>query len=169
MCPEGARHGDDALRGIRRRLREVVLAIPSDKGVYAVCFYLKEEARITSRTGRRLASVGPGLVLYVGSAGGPGGLRARLSRHLAGEHDGCWWHVDCISRAADEVVFVYYKVGQHGTASEDALSESLLSLPQLRPLYGIGNTDSREPHTFICSCVTPVVKALRSLGGVVLT
>jgi Uri superfamily endonuclease len=42
----------------------------------------------------------PGIYVYVGSAFGPGGLRARLGHHLAPEHPN-HWHIDYLSQKAD--------------------------------------------------------------------
>ncbi|MGC9523845.1 MAG: GIY-YIG nuclease family protein, partial [Anaerolineae bacterium] len=43
-----------------------------------------------------------GTYLYVGSAWGPGGLRARLSRHLRGSPK-VRWHVDYLRAHADPI------------------------------------------------------------------
>ncbi len=166
MCPEEAPRGDDALRGIRRRLDEVIKALPQERGVYALCFRLDREVNITSRSGKVIASVGPGLVLYVGSAGGPGGLRARLSRHLMGASR-CWWHVDCVSGAASSVKFVFYVTGSSGVESEDSLARRLAGLSSLRPIGRVGATDASEPHMFICYDEDSVIAALMPLGKLI--
>jgi Uri superfamily endonuclease len=50
------------------------------------------------RLGRFLFS--QGYYLYAGSARGPGGLSARLGRHLAGDKP-LWWHIDYLRQQAD--------------------------------------------------------------------
>ena len=53
----------------------------------------------------------PGVYVYVGSALGPGGLRARLSRYMAGtgsQH----WHIDYLLSAADVLGAVVRGDGQ---------------------------------------------------------
>lgn len=42
--------------------------------------------------------LGPGLVRYYGSARGPGGLRARVRRHLDREGRRDHWHIDTLTR-----------------------------------------------------------------------
>lgn len=77
----------------------------SAKGTYAL---ILESARLA-----RLA-VGPsgsidlcvGFYVYVGSALGPGGLRARVGRHL-GPTRAVHWHIDYLKRAA-HIVEVWY-------------------------------------------------------------
>lgn len=166
MCPEGALRGSDALRGIRRRPEGVVDALPSCKGVYAICFRLDRPVSVVGRRGKVLGSVGPGLVLYVGSAGGPGGLRSRISRHFLGA-DRCWWHVDCISMAAALVEFIFYRVGGSGVKAEDELAGRLMELDALRPMGMLGATDSERPHMFMCSDKGAVLSLLRSLGTLI--
>jgi len=90
LCPEGAA-GDEPLRGSGRRP-----LLPAEKGVYAVCFRLGGPVEIRDRRGRALAKAEAGYLIYVGSAGGPGGIRARVSRHLRGPQR-LWWHIDSVS------------------------------------------------------------------------
>jgi Uri superfamily endonuclease len=76
-----------------------------EPGTYALGFSLPRAARIRAGAlGER--ELGPGVFVYVGSAFGPGGLRARVMRHLRGaakRH----WHVDSLRAvAAPEIVAV---------------------------------------------------------------
>jgi Uri superfamily endonuclease len=48
----------------------------------------------------------PGFYAYVGSAFGPGGLRARLNHHLSPEHRN-HWHIDYLSQKANLVEIWY--------------------------------------------------------------
>ncbi|BES82251.1 hypothetical protein PABY_18180 [Pyrodictium abyssi] len=69
-----------------------------EKGVYVLVFVLQEGYR--GLVGRRLeARLGPGAYAYVGSAWGPGGLRARLCRHLYGRRGRMHWHIDYLAAA----------------------------------------------------------------------
>ena len=79
------------------RLTEVTLhSLPREPGTYALALRLDEIHHLV------IGALGPwtfpaGCYLYVGSAWGPGGLRARLSRHLRGDgrpH----WHIDVLRR-----------------------------------------------------------------------
>jgi len=65
-------------------------------GTYIVWLYLDRARRI------RVGSLGvvtfePGHYAYVGSAFGPGGIRARLGRHFR-RHKKTRWHIDYLSR-----------------------------------------------------------------------
>lgn len=64
----------------------------SRPGSYALV--LESPSRATTRVGRwgRL-ELGVGYYVYVGSAFGPGGVRARVSRHLR-EEKRSHWHID---------------------------------------------------------------------------
>ncbi len=73
------------------------------RGYYVVVFVLGEG--FSGRLGGRSVELEPGVYAYVGSAFGPGGLAARLRRHLCGERRRLWWHIDWLlsSRGASVV------------------------------------------------------------------
>lgn len=79
-------------------------ALPAGPGTYLLIFRVTREQTVTAgRLGE--IDLAPGLLGYVGSAHGPGGLRARVGRHLRGDgrpH----WHVDAL-RAALPVTAVW--------------------------------------------------------------
>ncbi len=65
-------------------------------GLYVLLFELVEEYR--GPLGRRgLVDLPAGVYAYVGSAWGPGGLAARLRRHLCRGARRLWWHIDYLS------------------------------------------------------------------------
>jgi Uri superfamily endonuclease len=65
---------------------------PIAKGVYALILRLDRDRHIQiGRLGRFRFSAGA--YVYVGSAWGPGGLAARISRHLRADKT-CRWHID---------------------------------------------------------------------------
>lgn len=70
-------------------------SLPIGPGTYALIFRLSGAADLPiGRLGTFAFT--PGWYAYVGSAHGPGGLRARLSRHLrAGKK--CHWHIDWLT------------------------------------------------------------------------
>jgi len=51
-----------------------------------------------------------GNYLYLGSARGPGGLRARLGRHLTNEYCRPHWHIDYLRQIAQPVAVYYYVI-----------------------------------------------------------
>lgn len=78
----------------------------------------------------------PGRYLYAGSARGPGGLRARLARHMRAEKKP-HWHVDRLTEAG--IVEGAWAIPGCG---ECALIATLAALPV--PLPGFGSTDCRR-------------------------
>ena len=74
------------------------LAIPPIAGTYLLCLSLEgTQTVIIGALGKRRMPAG--IYAYCGSAGGPGGLAARVGRHLS-----AWrrsrWHVDYLRRIA---------------------------------------------------------------------
>ncbi len=85
------------------------------------------------------AVLAPGRYAYGGSARGPGGIRARVARHLRADK-AVRWHVDRLTAAA-RVVSVFAQPG----ASECALFARLLATPGVRvPVPGFGSSDCRR-------------------------
>ena len=82
--------------------------LPAEPGTYALL--LRSDTDRTVDVGR-LGSleVRPGWYVYVGSALGPGGLAARVGRHLRREKT-CRWHIDYL-RAVTEPEAVWYVMG----------------------------------------------------------
>lgn len=75
--------------------------LPTESGTYVLI--LRSQDRGTARMGNvGRVHIAPGFYLYVGSAFGPGGLRARVSRHLRGASKP-HWHIDYLRRRADPV------------------------------------------------------------------
>ena len=95
------------------------------------------------RLGR--VALAPGYYVYVGSAFGPGGLRARLRRHWAGSgrrH----WHVDYL-RAVTRPVAAWYQAQQ--ASREHDWAAALARGRGLQPVPGFGCTDCRcESHLY---------------------
>ena len=98
------------------------------------------------------AVLAPGRYLYCGSAHGPGGLAARVGRHLrAGKVPR--WHVDRLSEAGHVVA-----VGLSTGGTECGLLARLNRLPGVRvPVAGFGSTDCRR-------CPAHLLRAPDALG-----
>ena len=71
-------------------------AIDSTKGIYLLVFHRQQVTTQSIKVGRLgSCQLMPGYYLYVGSAFGPGGIRARVTHHLNAQtrqH----WHLDYI-------------------------------------------------------------------------
>ncbi len=94
---------------------------------------------------------GPGWYVYAGSARGPGGLAARLSRHLRLSKP-LRWHVDYLRLYARPVA-VWYAVGDE--RRECAWADALLRMSgALNPAPRFGASDCRCP-THLAHFPTP--------------
>ncbi|MCB1748751.1 MAG: GIY-YIG nuclease family protein [Gammaproteobacteria bacterium] len=93
----------------------------------------------------------PGWYLYVGSALGPGGVRARLGRHLRGGGR-CRWHVDYLrARMAVAGAWVAYSA----TNAEHDWAVALGGHPGLRMIDGVGASDCRCASHLFHACRRP--------------
>ncbi len=107
---------------------------PSTPGAYALA--LRLDAPLDVRIGKISATLPAGDYLYCGSARGPGGLRARLSRHLRPQKR-AHWHVDQITAVASLLGAFVEEQGD-----ECALNAALADLPI--PIAGFGSSDCRR-------------------------
>jgi Uri superfamily endonuclease len=115
--------------------------IPPLAGSYALWLYLSQDCRLTAgRLGDFDFSSGD--YLYLGSARGPGGLQARLSRHLHGPsipH----WHIDALRGVAQ--VKGYCFCCSTLPHLECVWSQALAVLPgAFIPAAGFGASDCRS-------------------------
>ncbi|HAT85811.1 MAG TPA: DUF123 domain-containing protein [Rhizobiales bacterium] len=109
---------------------------PDKSGSYLVWIYLKHNTRLAKPTKCILS---PGWYVYAGSANGPGGLRARLSRHLAKDKSRRW-HIDQLTTKAT------HRYGWAWmNACECALITHLQALPNFHhPVSGFGSSDCQQ-------------------------
>ena len=95
----------------------------------------------------RLLDVRRGYYCYVGSAFGPGGVIARVSRHCRTEKRR-HWHIDYLSEIAG-VESVWYS--HSGSRLEHEWASALSRLDDLEPVPGFGCSDCGcESHLFFC-------------------
>ncbi len=86
------------VQAISGRGDQADLPLPAGKGSYALLLHLAEPAWIeVGQLGRWPFAAGH--YLYLGSALGPGGLAARLRRHLS-PVERPFWHIDYLRRQA---------------------------------------------------------------------
>jgi Uri superfamily endonuclease len=112
-------------------------SISADAGAYALLIRLGAPWSPGIRTlpARILA---PGPYIYCGSAYGPGGLRARVARHLrAGKRT--HWHVDRLT-SAGRIEDVAVRVG----GRECDLVAAFMACGAEVPLTGFGSSDCRR-------------------------
>jgi Uri superfamily endonuclease len=125
---------------------DAVRVMPADEtdwpelpGTYVLVMRLNEPTELAVG---RLGSfrLTPGYYAYVGSAHGPGGLRARLGRHLQ-DSKPLHWHVDYVTNRLD-VERVYYRTS--GRREECEWTARLCGLPGASaPIPGFGSSDCR--------------------------
>jgi len=128
--------------------QQVRTEIPVQGGSYILlmCIQKPSTVEIGKKGTMRLQ---PGFYLYVGSAFGPGGLRARVGRHARDEKP-LRWHIDYLRQKA-RLVAVYFSTDEGHL--EDDWAESVQAWPGVRvPMSGFGASDSHVlSHLFFCS------------------
>ena len=125
------------------------LDLPDGKGTYILIALVPQMKRL--KVGRLgTYDIIPGFYAYVGSAFGPGGLRARIYHHLESAVEP-HWHIDYLLGYA-EPVEVWYALS--GWKLEQDLAELLAQASGFRvPIRRFGSSDyrrSRTSHLFYC-------------------
>ncbi len=134
--------------------------LPVSAGTYALWFWLT--APLTLSVGRLgQVRLGPGLAVYVGSARGPGGLRARVGRHLRGDgrpH----WHIDALTTQVPVTAVWYTQAAQR---LECVWVTQLLTVCDATiPGAGFGASDCSCPAHLLAFPVNALPMAWRALG-----
>ncbi|WP_272840522.1 GIY-YIG nuclease family protein [Rhodoplanes sp. TEM] len=118
-----------------RKTRLSAAGLPPRPGAYVLAIAL--ETPLPVRLAGRLAgTLAPGRYLYCGSARGPGGLRARIARHLR-RRKTLRWHVDRLTTRGTVIAVWAVPDGD-----ECALAGALAGLPV--PIPGFGASDCRR-------------------------
>ena len=117
-------------------------SLPSSSGTYALILQLTRPAVLQiGRLGE--TSFPAGNYVYLGSAFGPGGLQARLGRHLRGESRR-HWHIDYLRSAAQVAGFCYAITP---VSQECYWCQALALQPGAWiPARGFGASDCRARH-----------------------
>lgn len=147
------------LHDVHRCLSEAgfatVYAAPQDisslydsKGAYVLLIELDEHTPITLPR-RDEISLSASTYLYVGSANGPGGIRARLMRHFK-KHKKIHWHVDQLTTRAVQVSALAVPTG-----NECILGETLIGSGRFdTAISGFGSSDC---HTCASHLLQPTL------------
>ena len=120
------------------------LQTSSDPGTYA--FILRNLSHRKVQIGRwRRIDIEPGYYIYVGSAFGPGGLQARISRHLRikkTKH----WHIDYLRDFMNPLGVWYSHASEH---FEHRWAQTLHTMDNMQPIQGFGCSDCKcHSHLF---------------------
>jgi Uri superfamily endonuclease len=145
--------------------------LPARPGAYILEIALDRPLAI--ETARLRGTLDPGRYAYAGSANGPGGLRARIARHLRHSNERAakppYWHVDRLTAAGRVTGLAYAEA-----ARECDLADALAAIAGAAiPLAGFGSSDCRRCPAHLIrlpATVSPVsaitgCAALRYLGA----
>lgn len=115
-----------------------------EPGTYALV--LQSEVNKTVQIGRwKALEIRPGFYIYVGSAFGPGGVQARVSRHSR-KNKSKHWHIDYL-REFVRLTSVWYSHDR--MRLEHDWAQVLTNTPEITPISGFGSSDCRcEAHLF---------------------
>lgn len=131
--------------------------LPAEPGTYALL--LRSDTDRTVDVGRLGSlNVRPGWYVYVGSALGPGGLAARVGRHLRREKT-CRWHIDYL-RAVTVRESVWYATGTSRVECRWATVLAGMKKATV-PLEGFGASDCRCRSHLVWFPTRPSVKHLQ--------
>ena len=110
--------------------------MPATGGAYALYFKLSEQVELPIPRLNN-PTLDPGTYVYAGSAYGPGGIRARVSRHLrTGKKP--HWHIDHLSD-----VTACTRVETYPGGIECDVVADLLAAGADTPVPGFGSTDCK--------------------------
>ena len=113
------------------------------KGAYVLLLRLADPVAVTLPK-RPQTSLGAGKYLYVGSANGPGGMAARLKRHMS-KTKKLHWHVDQLTTKAAEITALAVEGG-----NECMLGAALLNSGQYQTILpGFGSSDCRQCNSHL--------------------
>lgn len=120
--------------------------LPIQHGCYALFMELKQSSILkVGRLGEY--ELPSGYYIYLGSARGPGGLRARLGRHLSGSNR-FHWHIDYLREVTAVIGYGYIGTGQGnppGLSLECQWSQALANqLKGTIPIPKFGASDCRS-------------------------
>ncbi len=138
-----------------RGAADAARAISAEPGAYVLLIRLDAALclDIPAFAGRVLS---PGTYAYCGSAYGPGGLAARIGRHMRKSKQ-AHWHIDRLT-----VVGHIVAVGVADGGRECDLLDSLLARGATVPVPGFGNSDCRRCAAHLTA--TPAGLDLAALG-----
>ncbi|MEW8508813.1 MAG: GIY-YIG nuclease family protein [Candidatus Thiodiazotropha sp.] len=116
----------------------------TDRGTYVLVLRTETDAAVEiGRWG--VLTIQPGHYLYIGSAFGSGGVRARVTRHCR-QSKPKHWHIDYLRELAT-VESVWYSHRQ--ARLEHHWAKALAKLSQAQPVLGFGCSDCRcDTHLF---------------------
>lgn len=113
-------------------------ALPAVGGAYLLVIDLPRPI-LVQLPGYAAVTLEEGCYLYAGSARGPGGIRARVRRHLKGAKP-LRWHIDRLTNMAGVAAVFAYPDGNECTLTSSALAVEGVAVPA----PGFGSSDCRH-------------------------
>ncbi|NPA99513.1 MAG: DUF123 domain-containing protein [Crenarchaeota archaeon] len=101
-------------------------------------------------------------LIYVGSAHGPGGLSARISRHLK-TNKKVHWHIDQVTSSKHAMIKAVCLLPMAPRNYESIISSRLADALEYVP--GFGSTDKPEDksHLFICGSMDKCMETVKAV------
>lgn len=134
------------------------------RGTYAL--FVRVVDPTTVEVGGLRIFLSPGVYVYVGSAGGPGGLKARVMRHFR-RYKRIHWHIDRLTTAEGVIVErVCYVIGTYGPLMEACVS-SCMERAGFSPIPRFGASDDplSSTHLFYVGEGVLAEEVCRCLSG----
>ncbi len=144
--------------------------VPPQKGVYVLYLEIVQDSEfLVGSLG--VVKLAKGTYLYIGSARGPGGLRARISRHFD-KRKKIRWHIDYLTTHTNVILSgVTYAVTE--LDMESKLLHKLLTFSDVLgiavPRFGSSDRRGDPSHLLRCyseieTCIRAVEAAMKNLG-----
>jgi Uri superfamily endonuclease len=129
-------------------------------GTYALI--LQNHCRVELKVGRlgKICFV-PGHYIYVGSARGPGGIRARVSRHCRTSKP-IRWHIDYLSTIMRPVCAWIHYDSKH---LEHRWARIVSKMRDIAAIKGFGSSDCNCPTHMFYSAAMPDFDGFNRLAG----
>jgi Uri superfamily endonuclease len=131
-----------------------------EPGTYILVLQCKSNAQVEIGKWGRL-DIEPGYYLYVGSAFGPGGLKARVGRHVR-TGKAKRWHIDYL-REYMALIDVWYSYDNQKL--EHQWAQALIAVPGMNPIKGFGCSDCQCYSHLFRSVKKPVLKTFVNKAG----
>ncbi len=127
----------EAADRLRALFPEAVIEPPKTPGAYLLLIALEQGLSCTIR--KRTFTLTPGTYAYCGSAKGPGGIAARVARHLRRDKQP-HWHIDQLTMAAHAISVLAFPGGSECALVARLTGGSGASIP----VAGFGSSDCRH-------------------------
>ncbi len=138
-----------------------ILTMKSEPGTYALI--LRSRSR---RTGVQVGRLGqikiePGYYIYIGSAFGPGGVKARVLRHIRTNKQNRW-HIDYLSKYLTPLGAWYSHDSNH---LEHLWAQELSNMSGMTSIEGFGSTDCKCFSHLLYSSKVPDLNLFSKIAG----